>query len=200
MINNKITLSADKHQFITRVHAVQGENNSRTLEIELLDNENKTLDLSNSRVFFYVVQNRTVQQSECEVYENKAKIELSSSMLIEPGNKPCWLQIVNSDGSELRVDNLSLEIQKCPIDDAIEASSEFSVLVKLIKKVEDLIDSGGSGGGPVCKIGNGLKLDRETNTLSVDTTDKAEVDNTKPITSAGVNTIVGNIDALLKII
>lgn len=40
----------------------------------------------------------------------------------------------------------------------------------------------------------------EDNTLKVNTTDDAESDNTLPITSSGVYTIVGNIDALLSLI
>lgn len=36
------------------------------------------------------------------------------------------------------------------------------------------------------------------NILRVNTTDDAEEDNTRPITSSGVNTIVGNINALLE--
>lgn len=56
---------------------------------------------------------------------------------------------------------------------------------------------GGSGG---YNIGPGLKLDAETNTLSVDTADAVEKDNTKPVTSAAVYTEVGNINALLATI
>ena len=58
----------------------------------------------------------------------------------------------------------------------------------------------GSGGGTAYTIGYGLKLDAETNTLSVDTADKMEQDNTLPITSAAVYVEVGNINALLKTI
>lgn len=57
---------------------------------------------------------------------------------------------------------------------------------------------GGSGGG--YNIGPGLKLDAETNTLSVDTAEIVEKDNTKPVTSAAVYTEVGNINALLATI
>lgn len=57
---------------------------------------------------------------------------------------------------------------------------------------------GGSGGG--YNIGTGLKLDTETNTLSVDTADAVEKNNTKPVTSAAVYTEVGNINALLATI
>ena len=58
--------------------------------------------------------------------------------------------------------------------------------------------SGGSGGGYT--IGDGLKLDAATNTLSVDTAAAVEKDNTKPVTSAAVYTEVGNINALLATI
>lgn len=47
-------------------------------------------------------------------------------------------------------------------------------------------------------IGDGLKLDVETNTLSVDSTNEAIKDNTQPITSAGVYTQIGNINTLLE--
>lgn len=55
----------------------------------------------------------------------------------------------------------------------------------------------GSGSGGGYNIGDGLKLDTMTNTLPVDTADKVEEDNTKPVTSAAVYTEVGNINALL---
>jgi len=58
----------------------------------------------------------------------------------------------------------------------------------------------GTGGGPAYNIGDGLLLDADTNTLSVDIADDAEADNTRPISSAAVYTQVGNIEILLKTI
>lgn len=58
----------------------------------------------------------------------------------------------------------------------------------------------GSGSGGGYNIGPGLKLDAETNTLSVDTAEIVEKDNTKPVTSAAVFAEVGNINALLATI
>ena len=51
----------------------------------------------------------------------------------------------------------------------------------------------------IVTVGKNLSI-TEDGVLSVDTTDSAEQDNTKPITSAGVNLVVGNINALLAII
>lgn len=50
------------------------------------------------------------------------------------------------------------------------------------------------------KIGNGLLLDKDTKVLSVDVANDAEKDNTRPISSAAVDTIVGNIGVLLSTI
>ena len=69
----------------------------------------------------------------------------------------------------------------------------------LVAAINEARSSGGGTGGGY-NIGPGLKLDPATNTLSVDTADKVEQDNTKPVTSAAVYTEVGNINALLATI
>lgn len=69
----------------------------------------------------------------------------------------------------------------------------------LVDAINEARSSGGSGGGGYT-IGEGLKLDAATNTLSVDTAEAVEKDNTKPVTSAAVYTEVGNINALLETI
>lgn len=68
----------------------------------------------------------------------------------------------------------------------------------LVNAINEARQSGGGSGG--YNIGSGLKLDAETNTLSVDTAEAVEQDNTKPVTSAAVYTEVGNINALLATI
>ena len=68
----------------------------------------------------------------------------------------------------------------------------------LVAAINEVRQTG--GGGTAYTIGHGLKLDAQTNTLSVDTADKMEQDNTLPITSAAVYVEVGNINALLKTI
>lgn len=69
----------------------------------------------------------------------------------------------------------------------------------LVDAINEARSSGGSGGGGYT-IGDGLKLNAATNTLSVDTANSVEKDNTKPVTSAAVYTEVGNINALLATI
>ena len=68
----------------------------------------------------------------------------------------------------------------------------------LVAAINEVRQTG--GGGTAYTIGHGLKLDAKTNTLSVDTADKMEQDNTLPITAAAVYVEVGNINALLNTI
>ena len=58
------------------------------------------------------------------------------------------------------------------------------------KKAESAVPAGS------LSIGNGLKWSADGK-LTVDTADKVEQDNTKPVTSAAVHTEIGNIEALL---
>ena len=65
----------------------------------------------------------------------------------------------------------------------------------------ELAVSGGMGfatpdSAGIIKVGNNLTIS-EDGVLSVITTDTAQQDNTKPITSAGVYTLAGNIEVLL---
>lgn len=70
----------------------------------------------------------------------------------------------------------------------------------LVDAINEARNSGGGSGGGGYTIGDGLKIDAATNTLSVDTAEAVEKDNTKPVTSAAVYTEVGNINALLATI
>lgn len=92
---------------------------------------------------------------------------------------PIWAQLQNQIGD---------------LDDLKTYNKE-----NLVDAINEARSSGGSGGGGYT-IGDGLKLDAETNTLSVDTAEIVEKDNTKPVTSAAVYTEVGNINALLATI
>ena len=69
---------------------------------------------------------------------------------------------------------------------------------KIEAAVEKYLEENPVGGGINFKPGNALSL--EDGVLNVRTADTAEADNTLPITSSGVNMIVGNIGAILDTI
>ena len=71
----------------------------------------------------------------------------------------------------------------------------------LVAAINEIKETGSSGYATkdkagIIKVGDNLKIS-EDGVLSVDTTDTAQQDNTKPMTSAGVYTLAGNIEVLL---
>ena len=69
---------------------------------------------------------------------------------------------------------------------------------EIAEMAAELVDVPDSGGNVDFRTDETLKL--ENGILSVNTTNDVEQDNTLPITSAGVFSVVGNIEALLKTI
>lgn len=73
---------------------------------------------------------------------------------------------------------------------------------EIAERAYELVQTGGQDTSNFIKtsqIGKNLEIDN-VGKVNVLTTDNAEQDNTRPITSRAVNIIVGNIDALLEII
>ena len=111
------------------------------------------------------------------IYTNKATIRLMES--IKPSNIS-------------QVEPLGVFEQIMQRIDTV-VSTEIPLQVE--NAVEDYFVENPNAGGNSYEIGNGLKV--EGNTLSVDTANIVEQDNTKPITSSAVYTTVGNINAIL---
>ncbi len=104
---------------------------------------------------------------------------------------PIFSSIRQKEGTEIP------EPEPGVYDVILEMLGDHEVRIKRLEEGEG--GGGGSGGGIAFVPGNALEL-TEDGTLNVRTTNEAEADNTLPITSAGVNTIVGNIGALLDTI
>lgn len=98
-----------------------------------------------------------------------------------PPTPELWQQELAKKGDTLSYDGLNLTLKSGD---------------KPLSSVE--ITNGGGEGGPVYKFGHGLK--QEGLTVSVDAVNDFTGDNTLPITAAGVQTTVGNIEALLATI
>lgn len=91
-------------------------------------------------------------------------------------------------------DQMTLQTIQRQIGDLADLTTEAKT--NLVAAINEALTKGG-GGGAKYQIGNGLILDAKTNTLAVDTANAVERDNAKPVTSAAVYTVVGNINALL---
>ena len=83
---------------------------------------------------------------------------------------------------------------------SIGSCSELKTDTKhcLVDAVNELCQKVGEGGGTAFETDETLTL--KDGVLSVNTATVVEADNTLPVTSAAVNTTVGNIEALLQTI
>ena len=109
---------------------------------------------------------------------------------------PVWAQIQAMIGDLDDLDTTAKSNLVAAVNEALTKGGGEVDPAAVQKIVEDYLKA--NPPSPV-KAGNGLKI-AEDGTLSVDTADKAEKDNTKPITSAGVYLEIGNINALLATI
>ena len=109
---------------------------------------------------------------------------------------PVWAQIQAAMGNLDDLDTDAKSNLVAAINEALTKGGGEADPATVQKIVDDYLKA--NPPGPV-KAGNGLKI-AEDGTLSVDTADKAEKGNTKPITSAGVYLEIGNINALLATI
>lgn len=109
---------------------------------------------------------------------------------------PVWAQIQGMIGNLDDLDTVAKSSLVAAVNEALTKGGGEVNPADVQKIVDDYLKA--NPPSPV-KAGNGLSM-AEDGTLSVDTADKAEKDNTKPITSAGVYTEIGNINALLATI
>lgn len=131
MIIEKVMLNASTRGVKEIIHAVQGENDSRTLEFQVYDTSGKIVNLTNATVYFYVQKNDgTIVMLPASISDNTASVVLTLQTCSVEGDHSCWIQIVIPNESDLRVDDIILRVQACDFDGAVESSSEFTALTE----------------------------------------------------------------------
>lgn len=127
------------------IQASQGENNARVFSFTVLDSLGQPLNMAGCTVAFYVDRlSKGVVQVAASVSGSVITVTLPSGACNVPGEWGCWLQIIKPDEYDLRVDNLKLRVQPCNIDEAAEASDDFSLLTQLIVSAQEAIDNANS--------------------------------------------------------
>lgn len=103
------------------------------------------------------------------------------------------------DGSDVTKNDIEDALGFIPAKQS-EVDAIFNKIPSEISEaVEKYLNKNPVDGGVNFTPGNALEL-TDDGTLNVRTTNEAEIDNTLPITSAGVHTIVGNIGAIIDTI
>lgn len=136
MTNENIALQAWRKDISYVLHAVQGESDSRTFNFILYDQTGAVISLTGKTVAFYVQKpDGNIVMLATTTSGSTISVTLTLQACAVPGVMPCWIQLVDENGDDLRVDSLLLEVQACNFDGAVESSSEFTALQQALGDV-----------------------------------------------------------------
>ena len=129
----------------TVVTAMQGEINSRFLEITITDKGN-FFNLTGKTVMVYMTKpDGKIIFNSCSVVDapnGKINVSLTSQMSIVAGVvKDFEVHIIGNDKSRLKVSGICLKIKDTSnVDEAIESTNEFTALVEALKKADESLE------------------------------------------------------------
>ena len=138
------------------VFCVQGEQNSRTLSITLIDrtgNESGPLAVAKQTPRYldltgYTARMYVEKKDETSVYfdgtvtdakNGKVEFTLPAQAVALSGNVPCTIELSNGS-SELKVIGIILNVQKSNLEDSVESSDDFQTLQAVIERAESAIE------------------------------------------------------------
>lgn len=136
MTNENIALQAWRKDISYILHAVQGESDSRTFNFILYDQTGAVISPTDKTVSFYVQKpDGTTVMLDTTTSGSTISVTLTLQTCAVAGIMPCWLQLIDSNGDDLRIDSLILDVQSCDFDGAVESSSEFTALQQALGDV-----------------------------------------------------------------
>lgn len=111
-----------------------------------------------------------------------------------------WLKIGVFAGNLVTTTNAAVRMRDGVLEDeGLPNPPAPDVYVQILDRLNEIELGGGGGSGGTIRLGHALAYD-DQGRIAVQVASDAQGDNTLPITSAAVDTIVGNIDILLQTI
>jgi hypothetical protein len=127
------------------IRAIQGEADSRILNITLIDSAGQAVDLTDASARLYVHKpDRTVVFMDGTVSDTAGgvcKFTLSYQVTAAPGRASCEILVTWPDNHTLKAVGPVLEIQPSNLDGAMESTDEFSALVTALNEVKTAADT-----------------------------------------------------------
>ena len=145
MTKYNITLDAWHQVPETVITAMQGEINSRFLEITITD-KGSFFDLTGKTVMVYMSKpDGKIVFNSCSVVDaanGKINVSLTSQMSVAAGLiKDFEVHIIGSDKTRLKISGICLKIKSTAnADKAIESTNEFTALIEALSKVDGSLE------------------------------------------------------------
>lgn len=145
MTKYNITLDVWHQMPETVVTALQGEINSRFLEITITD-KGSFFNLTEKTVMVYMTKpDGKIIFNSCSVVDapnGKINVSLTSQMSIAAGTvKDFEIHIIGSDKTRLKITGVCLKIKETAnADEAIESTNEFTALIEALNKADGSLE------------------------------------------------------------
>ena len=145
MTKYNITLDVWHQMPETVVTALQGEINSRFLEITITD-KGSFFNLTEKTVMVYMTKpDGKIIFNSCSVVDapnGKINVSLTSQMSIAAGTvKDFKIHIIGSDKTRLKITGICLKIKNAAnADEAIESTNEFTALIEALSKADGSLE------------------------------------------------------------
>ncbi|WP_444659404.1 BppU family phage baseplate upper protein [Caproiciproducens sp. R2] len=155
MTNTDIKLNAWNLNYESQI-AVQGEVNSRTLTVTLIDkvgvetyvsnaeSVDRPIDLTGTAARLYVIKpdgTKTFSDGTIEDAENGiVSFLLPYQATTAAGSADCQILLTKSDNSELKIVGMTLDVLPSNLEGAIESTDEFSALVVALNSIQASIE------------------------------------------------------------
>lgn len=118
--------------------AVQGEARSRRFDIQLMD-ATFPVDLTGCSVQFYAAKpDSTIVYTDCTIIdaaEGLIRIYLPEQVTVVSGIVKCWIQVVSTDGSDLRFDGANLEVLECSLEAGVPSEDDERVFEQALARL-----------------------------------------------------------------
>ena len=121
------------------VKSIQGESNSRILEITFLDSSGQPIDLTGSTPRMYV-NDQFVDGTVLDATGGKAEFPVTSGMLSKPGNWPIEFLLSGPDYPPLKANGLMLKVDASHVENAVESDDKYSSLVIALNRADAAAD------------------------------------------------------------
>ena len=146
-------------QNLVSLRVLQGEVNSRNLEITLIDAGGTLFGLEG-----YTAQMYIVESSGRKIFSD-AKIP----ELVSVGEAQAQIVLTNADSEELKIPGITIYVEKSDLDGAVEASDEWSALADMIDDAQSATNAANAAAADVLNRAESGEFDGDSGTIDATT-------------------------------
>ena len=155
-------------QNLVSLRVLQGEVNSRNLEITLIDAGGTLFALEGYTAQMYIVESSGRKIfSDATVDDNTIVAKIPE--LVSVGEAQAQIVLTNADSEELKIPGITIYVEKSDLDGAVEASDEWSALADMIDDAQSATNAANAAAADVLNRAESGEFDGDSGTIDATT-------------------------------